>query len=446
MTSAELAVISYAFMSALSEGIWIQLATLIIIRADVMNNWHRFTAFAAGNAIVYTCLWYVSMVYSTVVPVLAVYVLFLFLMFRWLYDSSNRSAMLSMIIFSFFSLISTLLSFIGAAVAGNNPASFFTFQASYETTVIWLLFDLAMPLAAYYIGLRLSANLVAIRFQTGKIKSSAAILFLINIQIFLIAAILLVMGQHLELISRHFSYLALLFCFAAVLICMLILLRQNGSLSLELDRVRTYNQLSQEMSGFLLSLSQQHADFTVHIDKMHELAIASSFNDLNEYMASLNQGIGTMNEALKTANPFLSALLNAKHIEAGRRSIRLTAEISSPVDGDMVNQNNLELIRIIGNLINNALDAVENLDKEHRWITIRIDRLGPLLRFAVSNPLSANMSLNDDIFTRGNTGKGGEHSGLGLYIARSLAEKMGGMVKFGIEPGPEVVFTLLMPR
>ncbi len=123
--------------------------------------------------------------------------------------------------------------------------------------------------------------------------------------------------------------------------------------------------------------------------------------------------------------------------------IQLNFEIESDVPHIAVPS--YELNRIVGNLINNAFDAVANLERVNQWVNVSIHEQESNYIFKVSNYGNIDPRIAQNIFSRGYTTKQDSHSGLGLYIIVQLVQKYGG--KIILESKDNMVeFTVTLPE
>ena len=139
----------------------------------------------------------------------------------------------------------------------------------------------------------------------------------------------------------------------------------------------------------------------------------------------------------------MSALFYIKSGIATSQGIQFNLEIQSDVAQIAVPA--YELTRILGNLINNAFDAVTDLEKEDRWVNVGVYEQGGDYVFRVANRGHIDPQTAKNIFSRGYTTKQGSHSGMGLYIIKLLVERYQG--KIVLETAPDAVeFTVVLPK
>ncbi|WP_042802417.1 sensor histidine kinase [Streptomyces sp. C] len=140
--------------------------------------------------------------------------------------------------------------------------------------------------------------------------------------------------------------------------------------------------------------------------------------------------------------PVLVALLLGKAAQAHERGIELvvTPECGAIEAGPGVPPAR-DLVTVLGNLVDNALDALTGVPGGRITVTVRRDAAGLLLRVADNGP---GLPEGADVFRRGWSGKG-EGRGLGLALVRQVVHRHGGSVEAGDAPGGGAAFTARLP-
>jgi two-component system sensor histidine kinase RegB len=131
-------------------------------------------------------------------------------------------------------------------------------------------------------------------------------------------------------------------------------------------------------------------------------------------------------------------------IEQQLHEIQLThpsreVQYSSQLDNDLIIQNKPAFLHSLKNIVGNALEASEHL------ISVHLDLEGENLRLRVANDGCDITHLNEKkIGTPFYTGK--EHGlGLGLFLAISSIEQLGGGVEWLSRPGGGTIIQLRVP-
>ena len=146
----------------------------------------------------------------------------------------------------------------------------------------------------------------------------------------------------------------------------------------------------------------------------------------------------------RVGDPVLGALLLAKAATASERGIELRVS-----DDTMMTRSSLDsedLISLLGNLIDNALDSAATSATE-RWVSVSVTDQGDDLVMKVhdSGP-GVPAGIDGQIFQEGfstKSGPGQRRRGFGLALVRQIARRNGGDVTVVNDGG--AVFTVRVP-
>ncbi|MFC9292680.1 ATP-binding protein [Streptomyces sp. NPDC057011] len=140
--------------------------------------------------------------------------------------------------------------------------------------------------------------------------------------------------------------------------------------------------------------------------------------------------------------PVLVALLLGKAAQAHERGVELVVTPdSTAIDSGPGIPSARDLVTVLGNLVDNAMDALTGVPGGRIAVTVRHDAEGLLLRVADSGP---GLPEGVDVFRRGWSGKG-EGRGLGLALVRQVALRHGGRAEAASAPGGGAEFTVRLP-
>lgn len=187
--------------------------------------------------------------------------------------------------------------------------------------------------------------------------------------------------------------------------------------------------------------AQQH-DLVNHYQTIYGFLQLGYADEAARYVESLIGDTPIIKSFSGLANIPLSALFYIKSGLAKEWAIDFTLDIKNPVDS--LNLPPYQLNRIIGNLINNAFEAVAKLPKEHRWVNLLVKRVGPFYFFEISNYGNIKKEDLKKVTELGFTSKSDGHSGLGLYIVTHLINKYNGRLSINSD-NDKVIITLSLP-
>ena len=191
------------------------------------------------------------------------------------------------------------------------------------------------------------------------------------------------------------------------------------------------------------TLRRQRHDFKNHLQVVYSLTEMGAYDDVQDYVQRIYEDVQSVGSLIRTSVPAVNALLSAKAADCKERGIRFEVELQSswedmPVAG-------WEMCRIIGNLVDNAMDALQEGQTPEPRIRVAIGESIPCFSLSVENngpeiPAAHRRS----IFLPGFTTKSAGH-GNGLSIVSELVEAYGGRLSLESAPG-RTCFDCSFPR
>ncbi|WEK14003.1 MAG: ATP-binding protein [Candidatus Microbacterium phytovorans] len=143
-------------------------------------------------------------------------------------------------------------------------------------------------------------------------------------------------------------------------------------------------------------------------------------------------------------DPTVAALLLGKTSQAAERGVELIVDLDPGAPSSLLSP--IDQVALVGNLLDNALDAAAG-GAEPRWVRVRVTRTSEselLLEVADSGP-GVPSTLRERVFERGFSTKpaGAEGRGVGLALARSVVDDIGGSLT--LVDGPPTTFRIVLP-
>ena len=180
------------------------------------------------------------------------------------------------------------------------------------------------------------------------------------------------------------------------------------------------------MSQFNNTLRAQRHDFLNHLQVVYSLIEMEEYAEANDYIEQVYGRITAVSRVMKTAVPAVNALLQVKVAACEKAHIRVKLDITSKWEELERTMPAWEMCKVLSNLIDNAIDAMEEIPQKKRHLTISLTENLKQYCFRVANtgtPIPQEMQ--EGIFQPGVTTKGEGH-GMGLYIVRKTIRERGG--------------------
>lgn len=184
---------------------------------------------------------------------------------------------------------------------------------------------------------------------------------------------------------------------------------------------RDYNTLNQ---AYAINAKLFH-DFHNHIGVLRQLLLHKKMEQAMQYLDELQAPVQEMADTVCTGDETVDYLINSKAATAKVSDIRFQLQVEFPRH---TNLRSADLCTILGNLLDNALEAAKQIEApERRLIQLTIRRINQMLVIKVENSF-ANAPVEKDGVYMTSKNEGGLH-GWGLKSARAAAGKYDGMVQ-----------------
>jgi len=217
--------------------------------------------------------------------------------------------------------------------------------------------------------------------------------------------------------------------------------RISRVIEVECTAKQTAKTLSQ-LAELILSIRKQRHDFNHHLQAAYGLLEVGSYQEARNYIRKTFSAITAHGELIKTDNHEISAMLYTKAGLAEAKNINLEILIKGSLKNLPLKSG--EANSILGNLIDNAIDAVENAAGERRLITVELSREPGAFNFTVADrgePIKPE--IIEHIFEPHFSTKEGRQ-GLGLAIVKEIAGRYNGLATVSSND-EETVFKVRIP-
>lgn len=210
------------------------------------------------------------------------------------------------------------------------------------------------------------------------------------------------------------------------------LLRERQLLMSELVELRCSKQDYQEGREEMERL-HEHARQLKHDMRNHLMVIASCLNageteEARQYTSQILDKLNLEYSYIETGNTLLNYIVNQKLSTAKKRGIYVKAEVENLKFEGM---KSIDFSAVLGNLLDNALDAAEA--SREKCVELAIRRMKGYRVIKISNSIDASvLAGNPELLT---TKPDLAHHGVGIREIREIVEKYSGMLDIYEEEG-----------
>ncbi len=199
-----------------------------------------------------------------------------------------------------------------------------------------------------------------------------------------------------------------------------------------------------QIESLYASFRAERHDLINHVQTIYGFLYANNIEQARSYLKELSGDMKAINDILLPNNPSLSAMLQVKSAEASRKGIELDVALEDSLVS--VSWTSTEGNTVIGNIINNAIEAFE-MDPliKNKRIWIRSHRIqNEMLEIVVGNsgPLIEENMLSKLKDTGVSSKKG--HSGIGLASVADIVSRNGGTFEITSNAMNGTCFTIRM--
>lgn len=210
-------------------------------------------------------------------------------------------------------------------------------------------------------------------------------------------------------------------------------------LSKELSKVKQYSE----------ALRSQTHEFS---NKLYTISGLLQLKKTKEAIEFINKESQLHQEFIRflierISDPLISAVLLGKMNRANELGVTLIMDEESSLYYKPTEQQRESLITIIGNLLDNAFDAVAKNKENQKQVKVSFTDIGPEMIFEVEdNGLGIDDNAINKIFTEGYSTKGQPHLGIGLHLVNELIETLEGSILFEDSELGGTCFIVTIPK
>lgn len=256
----------------------------------------------------------------------------------------------------------------------------------------------------------------------NKTSTKKQTIFLCSLNSFLM---ILTLIEYIFIINKNnlISNLICLFTFIYLVITEKLYIKRFDEVENSYARIKTLEIDNKTLNSKYDELSAFHHDFNNIIQTIGGLLSIGKYDNLKRYYKGLKLDCQTLNDMeilnnSKIKNPEILTLLVNKYDLAKQNGIRMNLEIYS--DLSKLNSDIFQIIRILGILLDNAIEASKECDDKILNVQFRIDKNTQSI--IIENSYSYKDICTETIFKKGFSTKSGNR-GLGLWKVNKIIKK-----------------------
>ena len=226
-------------------------------------------------------------------------------------------------------------------------------------------------------------------------------------------------------------YVIIFICSCGVIAGIILFVRWYISKTLDKKILAFQNDLitkhCEEVQNIYTKMRGWRHDYHNHIQTLKAYRSLGQNGEMDDYLNKLDDDLTSVDTVVKTGNVMVDAILNSKISLAASRKIAVNAKAIVPKN---LSVSEIDLSVIVGNLLDNAMEACLKLAEKDRIIRIYIDVFSDYLYISVANTMGGKIDKS-----AGYISTKGENHGFGLIRIDRIAEKYGGHINRQNEDG-----------
>ena len=182
-----------------------------------------------------------------------------------------------------------------------------------------------------------------------------------------------------------------------------------------------YEKQFELMKTSITTTRSIHHDFVNHLHVIRTLSQKYEIDKIKEYLTDLQIATDTGKDYVNSGNLIIDSIINFKIQEAKQKNINIQIELSVP---EKISITSFDMTVVLGNLLDNAMNAVSKLDESKRKITMEIQFVKSILLIRINNHFDGNICYKGDQIISTHTDR--LNHGIGLSNVKSTVEKYHG--------------------
>lgn len=221
---------------------------------------------------------------------------------------------------------------------------------------------------------------------------------------------------------------------------------------LTIRTVSEIEQLTEEFSKiktFSENMRAQNHEFLNKLNTIYGLLVLKEYdraiNIVSSEVSERQNIVSFLMESVK--DPLIAACLLGKMNRSKELQVTLEIDPDSRLDSILDNVKSNHFVPIIGNIIDNAMEAARKKNEHKGVVKVSFTDLGKEIIFDIEdNGPGVPIMMEDIIFEDGYTTKGGENHGIGLSIVKNSIGLLNGQIYVDKSELGGARFTIIIPQ
>lgn len=200
-----------------------------------------------------------------------------------------------------------------------------------------------------------------------------------------------------------YTYLSICVLVANIYMFWLLRIDLNNKITMENSKIA--NEYASDLKDLYIQITEEHKEIAAveheyknYISVINSLVSSKKYDELETYLKT-DKILPIYTDVVNTGNAIASAILNAKYAEAMRKGIQVRFNLTN-LSGLPITDT--ELVIILSNLFNNAIEACEKMEEkmeERKIITAIVNNLDGLLFVSFSNTVKDKVKASANLKT-----------------------------------------------
>lgn len=391
---------------SLVEMILIFLTYNVIFSIKIFQNVFKFIPLAIINVILYSNFELLNITTRMIIIVL-LYSLFIFSIYKRELGISIIEVVIS---FIFFYIVELLIVI---------PMNFITENMLIVISVVTVVYLLLLNLLVKILN---KFNINSHTLLDGNALSGVTI---VNILTFLFG-IKICKDNNGNIESIFFDLLILI---VFMLIINIYCFKSFSNIIREKNNLKVKESLNPVINELIHNFRANEHEFKNHLTTLYSMVELSGENskDIIKYIDNINTNT-LLKDMLYIESDIIKAVLYNKYLECNKQNIEFKYKFNSGLNE--LNIENTDIVILLSNLLNNAIEAVQHLVEKEIYIEFNKEEKHIIeVKNTVEN---IDLSKVNNLFKKGYSTKG-QNRGYGLYNIKKIVEKYKGQIQLSLE-------------